>query len=76
MARKKYFIDAATYQRIKSLDFSEMNDWLERFYRAAYTDGTNSVKVADAGDVVKEIAKVKGIGPKRIKAIEEAIENI
>lgn len=36
MAKKKYFLDASTFQRIKSLDFAEMNEWLERFYRAAF----------------------------------------
>ena len=55
MAKKKYFLDASTFQRIKSLDFAEMNEWLERFYRPAFKDGENSVQIADsaAGQIDK-----------------------
>lgn len=76
MAKKKYFLDASTFQRIKSLDFAEMNEWLERFYRAAFKDGENSVQVADSAAVVEEIGKIKGIGPKRKEAIRETIERM
>ena len=76
MAKKKYHIDASTYKRIKAFDFSEMNAWIERLYRAAFNDGIESVKITDADDVIKEISNVKGIGPKRLAAIKEAMERV
>lgn len=76
MAKKKYFLDASTFQRIKSLDFAEMNEWLERFYRAAFEDGKNSVQITDSAAVIEEIGKIKGIGPKRKEIIRETIERM
>jgi hypothetical protein len=76
MAKKKYFIDAALFQKIKSLDFSEMNDWLARYYQAAYQDGIDAVPGADITDVLKAIGEVKGIGPKRLAAIKEALDRL
>ena len=73
---KKYFIDAGLFQKIKSLDFSEMNDWLKRYYQAAYQDGIDAVPGADITDVLKAIGEVKGIGPKRLAAIKEVLDKL
>lgn len=76
MAKKKYFIDAALFQKIKSLDFSEMNDWLARYYQAAYQDGVDGTPGTDIEDALKAIGEVKGIGPKRLQAIKEALDKL
>ena len=76
MAKKKYFLDATTFRKIKSLDFSEMNAWLKAFYEMAYQDGVDSVPGADIKDVLKAIGEIKGIGTKRMEAIKEALDRL
>lgn len=73
---KKYFLEASTFRTIKAMDYSEMNDWLKRYYQAAYEDGIEAVPGADITDVLKAIGEVKGIGPKRLAAIKEALEKL
>lgn len=73
---KKYFLEAATFRTIKAMDFSEMNDWLARYYQAAYQDGIDAVPGADITDVLKAIGEVKGIGPKRLAAIKEVLDKL
>lgn len=73
---KKYFLEASTFRAIKGMDFSEMNDWLKRYYQAAYEDGIEAVPGADITDVLKAIGEVKGIGPKRLAAIKEALDKL
>lgn len=76
MAKKKYFLEASTFRTIKAMDYSEMNDWLKRYYQAAYEDGIEAVPGADITDVLKAIGEVKGIGPKRLAAIKEALDKL
>lgn len=76
MAKKKYFLDVFTFNKIKSLSFAEMNEWIESLYTKAFMDGVESVKATDVTDVLKEISKVNGIGKKRLGEIEKAIERL
>lgn len=69
-----YQVDKNTYRQIQKLTRAKFDDWCVAFYKAAYQDGKESVKAINDTELLKVISGVKGIGPKRLKAISKAID--
>ena len=67
-------ISHVTYKTIKRMNRTELSEFCQKLY----AEGRNSVKAADDGieadDVYKVIAGVRGIGPKRLAAIKQAVD--
>ena len=70
----RYIIDANTFKRIKSLDFTEMNDWLNSFYMSAYNAGKQSVKGIDSNELISKLSSIKGIGKQTLTKIQQELK--
>ena len=75
-SKKKYYLSTDTFRRIKAMDFEHLNRWVESFYMSAYQAGIEATPGADVEACLEAIGKVRGIGPKRLKAIREALDGI
>lgn len=64
-------IDHATYKRIKHYDRAQLTQFCTNMYAQGYSEG--SADGIDAERVFEVISGVRGIGPKRIAAIREAV---
>lgn len=70
----RYIIDADTFKRIKSLDFTEMNDWLNSFYMSAYNAGRQSVEGIDSSELISKLSSIKGIGKQTLTKIQQELK--
>lgn len=67
-------IDHATYKKVKHLNRQELSEFCQEIYALGVAEGKKSVDGVESDDVYKVIAGVRGIGPKRLAAIREAVE--
>ena len=51
-----------------------MSEFCQEIYALGVAEGKKSVDGVESDDVYKVIAGVRGIGPKRLAAIREAVE--
>ena len=76
MAKKKFELNRKDYLNIKKMDHHQMSLWAESMYKSGFEDGE---KAADKGtltfeDAQEALSGIKGLGEKRISAIQEALE--
>lgn len=67
-------IDHATYKKVKHLNRQELSEFCQEIYALGVKEGKECVDGVESDDVYKVIASVRGIGPKRLAAIKEAVE--
>lgn len=67
-------IDHGTYKRIKHYDRAQMAKFCENLYMQGYNDAKRTDDGVDSDAVYAVIAGVRGIGPKRLAAIKEAVD--
>ena len=67
-------IDHATYKKVKHFNRQELSEFCQKIYALGVEEGKKSVDGVESDDVYKVIASVRGIGPKRLAAIREAVE--
>lgn len=67
-------IDHATYKKVKHLNRQELSEFCQEIYALGVKEGKECVDGVESDDVYKVIASVRGIGPKRLAAIREAVE--
>ena len=67
-------IDQTTYKKVKHLNRQELSEFCQEIYALGVKEGKECVDGVESDDVYKVIASVRGIGPKRLAAIREAVE--
>lgn len=67
-------IDHATYKKVKHFNRQELSEFCKKIYALGVEEGKKSVDGVESDDVYKVIAGVRGIGPKRLASIKEAVE--
>ena len=67
-------IDHATYKKVKHLNRQELSEFCQEIYALGVAEGKKSVDGVESDDVYKVIASVRGIGPKRLAAIKQAVD--
>jgi hypothetical protein len=67
-------INHATYKAIKHYNRSQLAQFCTNLYKQGYQDGETGSTGIDSEAVFDVIARVRGIGPKRLAAIKEAVE--
>ena len=70
----KYVIDANSFKKIKSLDFEQMNKWLNSFYMSAYNAGRQSVKGINSNELISKLSSIKGIGKQTLTKIQQELK--
>lgn len=55
-----------TYNRVRKFDRRDMQTWIESIYNEGYNNGAASVSGIDTEKFLEAIARVKGIGPKKL----------
>ena len=67
-------IDHATYKKVKHLNRQELSEFCQEIYALGVKEGKECVDGVESDDVYKVIAGVRGIGPKRLAAIKQAVD--
>lgn len=67
-------ITREVYKKVKKFDREQFAKFCMDLYGFGYEDGRASVPGVDADKIVEAIADTKGIGPKRLEEIKEAID--
>jgi hypothetical protein len=68
-------INHATYKAIKHYNRSQLAQFCTNLYKQGYQDGETGSTGIDSEAVFDVIARVRGIGPKRLSAIRSAVES-
>lgn len=71
---KKYMINRTKYKEIKKFDHAQMESFMQDIYKSGYMDGRDSAPGVELEDVLKVLTEVKGIGPKVMQGIREAVD--
>lgn len=71
---KKYMINRTKYKEIKKFDHAQMESFIQDIYKSGYMDGRDSVPGVELENVLKVLTEVKGIGPKAMQRIREAVD--
>jgi hypothetical protein len=53
-----------------------MQTWIESIYNEGYNNGAASVPGIDTEKIFEAIARVKGIGPKKLEEIKAAVNQL
>lgn len=61
------------YRGVKKYDRQQFQQFCVDMYKYGYEDGRASVPGIELAEVVKAIGEVKEIGPAKLKAIEDAL---
>ena len=77
MAKKMFELNRKEYLKIKKMDHHQMSLWAESMYKSGFEDGQKATDKSTLTfeDVHEALARIKGLGEKRISAICEALEN-
>lgn len=62
------------YKNVKKFDRQQFTGFCTSLYTYGFEDGRDSVPGIEVGDIYEVIASVKGIGPKKLAEIKEAVE--
>ena len=65
-----------TYNRVRKFDRRDMQTWIESIYNEGYNNGAASVPGIDTEKIFEAIARVKGIGPKKLEEIKAAVNQL
>ena len=75
---EKYYIDRATYKKIKGFSRDQLNSFLNDLYNSAYEEGQKSIEKQsielDTDSLRSALSAIKGIGNNRLNEIMAAIE--
>lgn len=63
------------YKNVKKYDRQQFSAFCTDLYTYGFEDGRDSVPGIEVNDIYEVIASVKGIGPKKLAEIKEAVEN-
>lgn len=63
-----------TYKDIKKCDRQQFDDFCRRLYIQGFENGRDSVPGIDRTRIYDAIAKIKGIGPKKLEEIKACVE--
>lgn len=68
-------LDRALYRKIKNMDKSELNSFIQNIYNTGKEDALKEIDVAEINieKIRTEISEIKGIGEKRQNQIMEII---
>ena len=67
-------IDHATYKKVKHFNRQELSEFCQEIYALGVKESKEGADDVEPDDVYKVIASVRGIGPKRLAAIKEAVD--
>lgn len=67
-------INHAMYKLLKHYNREQMSEFCQRLYAQGYEAASNGSQDIDTEEVYAAISHVRGIGPKRLAAIKEAVE--
>lgn len=74
MSTKPQEINHATYKLLKHYNRAQMSEFCQRLYAQGYEAASSGSQDIDTDEVYTAISRVRGIGPKRLAAIKEAVE--
>ena len=67
-------ITREVYKSVKKFDREKFQEFCTDVYKQGYLDGRESVPGVDIQEVYEVIARVPGIGAKRLSMIKEAVD--
>lgn len=74
--KKGYITTRSLWKAVKGYDHAHFDMFLTEVYKEGIKDGRESTPGTDIEDILKKIREVRGIGPKRIAAIREAVDTL
>lgn len=70
----KMILNRKTYKEIKKMDHQQMSNYLESFYKKAYSKGKTDAEGLTEADLKEVLLSVKGIGEAKARTILEAVK--
>lgn len=71
----KYILNRKVYKDIKRMDHQQMSDYLEVYYKEAYTQGKKDAEGLTETELKEVLLSVKGIGETKASAIIDAVNS-
>ena len=68
-----YMTNRNTYKQVKRYDHAQFDEFCKRVYMDGYNAGRESVPGIDMESVLKQIGRVRGVGPALLDRITAAV---